>query len=328
MAERVTIKTIALDLGISHMTVSRALSGNPNVQKKTRETIVRRAEELGYTKSATATAMRGDGSKLVGLLLPNITNEFYAKFANSMALECEEAGLHLIIHLTNDDHVVEERSLRRLREVQAEAVILVPAPNGVATDQRDFGTMRVVQLIRQRLLNVPSESLLVADQDAICAAVHHLNKLGCRKIGYIGGDDSLSSGRERMASFQTGIRKLVGPTPETYVRTGPPSFETGRQSTLEMIETHSIDGLLCGGFEISNGALSAILDSESEAHLSTNFVGYGDHSFYQWVRRGISTIDLPVEELARASVKALVANTGETRPHNKIEINAEFLLRE
>ena len=121
MSERITIKTIASDLGVSHMTVSRALSGHPSVRRETREAIVKRAAELGYTRNAAARAMRGDGTQIVGLLLPNILNEFYARFANSLALACEEGGYHLIIHLTNDDALVERQSLGRLREVQAEA---------------------------------------------------------------------------------------------------------------------------------------------------------------------------------------------------------------
>ena len=52
MAGRVTIKSIARDLGISHMTVSRALSNHPHVQKETREAILRRADELGYVKES------------------------------------------------------------------------------------------------------------------------------------------------------------------------------------------------------------------------------------------------------------------------------------
>ena len=69
---RATIKSIARDLDISHMTVSRALSGNPNVKAGTRALILARAKELGYVKSAAANAMRGGQSAIIGLLLPNI----------------------------------------------------------------------------------------------------------------------------------------------------------------------------------------------------------------------------------------------------------------
>ena len=83
---RATLKSIARDLNVSHMTVSRALSGHPNVKAETRDLILARAHELGYVKSFAANAMRGDPTAIVGLLLPNIVNEFYARFANTLAL--------------------------------------------------------------------------------------------------------------------------------------------------------------------------------------------------------------------------------------------------
>ena len=76
VSRRVTIKSIAKDLGISHMTVSRALSNHPNVLQETRDAVQKRARELGYVKSAAAKAMRGDDTRIVGLLLPNILNDF------------------------------------------------------------------------------------------------------------------------------------------------------------------------------------------------------------------------------------------------------------
>ena len=79
MSNRVTIKSIAKDLGISHMTVSRALSDNPKVKAETRTAVILRAQELGYVKSGAAKAMRGDQTTIVGLLLPNLANEFYAR---------------------------------------------------------------------------------------------------------------------------------------------------------------------------------------------------------------------------------------------------------
>ena len=73
MAQRVTIKSIAQDLGISHMTVSRALSNHPSVREETRKTVLERAAELGYVRSAAASAMRGDATGIVGLLLGSPT---------------------------------------------------------------------------------------------------------------------------------------------------------------------------------------------------------------------------------------------------------------
>lgn len=299
MANRVTIKSIALDLGVSHMTVSRALSNTSNVHPKTRDAVLKRAAELGYVKSAAATAMRGDSTRIVGLLLPNLTNEFYAVFANTLALLCEDRGLHLMIHLTNDDAARERLATLRLREVQASAVIMVPAPGEPEREPQEMDDLQVIQLIRTRGLQSPSAALLVEDGGSIGAAVDHLAKAGHTDIGYIGGHQALSSGRHRAKAFHDALKRNgLSPNP-AVIKQEPPSFEMGHALCLSILDgTAAATALVCGGFEISNGALDACLKRGLKLPADLAFIGYGDPSFYKWIEGGISSIFVPVEELA------------------------------
>ncbi len=299
---RVTIKTIAKDLGISHMTVSRALSGHPNVLKETRETIQARARELGYVKSAAALAMRGDGPRIVGLVLPNIVNEFYARFANAMSLACDADALQLIIHLTNDDFEAEELALARLLEVNASAVVMVPTPVQANSPTPNYGSMRVIELIRQRDTNIVHPSIMVEDATAIRDAVQHLVDQGHSRIAYIGANQALSSGRLRLDAFLDGAKEAGLDSNATQVRTGPPSFQMAQVHARDILETGATTALVCGGVEISNGALSAFMSRPKGTAEKFAFVGYGDPSFYAWVNGGITTIQVPVLRLANSAI--------------------------
>jgi len=299
---RVTIKSIAKDLGISHMTVSRALSGNPNVLEETRQTIQARARELGYVKSAAALAMRGDGPKIVGLLLPNIVNEFYARFANAMSLACDAHALQLIIHLTNDDYETEALAIERLNEVQASAVVMVPAPGQVDSPTPTHGSMRVIELIRQRDTTQSHPSIMVEDATAIRDAVQYLVDQGHSKIAYIGANQALSSGRLRLEAFLDGAAQAGLDADATQVRTGPPSFQMAQDNVREILEAGTSTALVCGGVEISNGALSAFMSRPKGTATDFAFVGYGDPSFYAWVNGGITTIQVPVLRLAKSAI--------------------------
>lgn len=324
---RVTIKSIAKELGISHMTVSRALSNNPNVLQETRETIQKRARELGYVKNAAAMAMRGDGAKIVGLVLPNIVNEFYARFANAMALACDAHSLQLVIHLTNDNIDTEEQALERLREIQASCVVMVPAP-GQPNPKVDYpGSMRIIELIRRRDGPTPNPSILVEDSPAIGAAVAHLVQAGHRRIAYIGADKSLSSGRGRLAAFLDGVRDVGLETSAELVRTGAPSFEMGRKNAADILASGSATALVCGGFEISNGALSAFMDNSAKHERKPAFVGYGDPSFYKWVNGGVTTIRVPVVRLVECAI-ALISATAPFEVVLEQSFPAELILRE
>lgn len=281
------------------MTVSRALSDHPNVQADTREAVLRHAREQGYVRNAAARVIRGGATQIVGLLLPNIVNEFYARFANAMARNCDAAGLQLLIHLTNDDGHAEAQALTRLREVQARAVVMVPVPGPEEGADSAGEDVPVIQLIRRRAGTVPRSAVLVNDAPAILAAVRHLAWLGHGRIGYIGAPSDLSSGRMRLAGFEAGLRAAGLPRLEALIRVGEPSFAMGRTEAADLLRAGDATAIICGGIEISNGALSAFMD---HGDMDFGFVGYGDPSFYSWINGGISTIHVPVDELAQAAI--------------------------
>lgn len=307
LSDRVTIKSIAKDLGISHMTVSRALSDHPNVQKDTRDAVRRRAAELGYVKSAAATAMRGDGTAIVGLLLPNIVNEFYARFANDLAEACEAFSYQLIIHLTNDDVDAEAKALKRLREVQAMAAIMVPAPGAGPSTPVHLSGMNIIQLIRHRPMTGTEHLVLVEDGDAIRDAVVNLFERGHTKIAYIGANSELSSGRGRLKAFRAGLAASNLNEEPGLIKTGNPSFQMGCEYAREILTAGKATAIVCGGFEISNGALNALLESQVAQSGKFGFIGYGDPSFYSWIDGGISTIQIPVLPLAQQALQLLRA---------------------
>ena len=328
MSERVTIKSIARDLNISHMTVSRALSGSPHVREETRNAILKRAAELGYVRSAAASTMRGDRTRIAGLLLPNLVNEFYARYADCLAQHCNAAGLQLIIHLTSDQPEHEHSAIKKLREVQAGTVIMVSAPGSLAVDKKDLGDMQIIQLIRTRDLPSPVSTATVEDHRAIVEALEHLVKSGHRNIGYIGGDLSLPSGHKRHSAFVAGMRNLgVALSPE-LIKTGQPSFSAGYECARKLVEEESATAILCGGFEISSGALNGLLEAGSNLPETISFIGYGDPSFYKYLSGGISTISIPVELLAARSAELIHSPMSNADSKNgNCSVEAEFIAR-
>lgn len=311
---RIGVKSIAADLGISHMTVSRALSGHPNVSAKTRALVLARAAELDYVPSAAARVMRGEKTRIVGLLLPNLTNAFYASFADALARFCGEAGFHLNINLTNDNSTEELAAVKRLRELDAFALVMVPTGDIDPNLENLFGDTEIVQLVRRSPMSRPATYLGIDERPALLAAVARLVAAGHKRIGYIGADAGLSSGAARLAAFKEGIVVAHGDPEATLVHVGHPSFETGIAGVNFMMAGDAAPtALVTGGFEISNGALEACLDDNLDIPKQLAFVGFGDSSFYRWVKGGITTIGLPVEAMAMAAVAHLSAvASGET----------------
>jgi DNA-binding LacI/PurR family transcriptional regulator len=300
MTGRVTIKSIAESLGISHMTVSRALSDSPAVRPATRAAVQARAEAMGYVPSAAARAMRGETWPILGLVLPNLLNEFYARMADALAREGEAAGLHVAIDLTNDDGASEDRALARFAALNARAVLRVPAPGA---GPRAGGEMTVIDFIR-RGVDDTAPALLVDDGAALAEAVDLLVAKGHRRIAYIGADLALSSGAERHQAVSAALSRHGRSLDRDIAHLGRPGFDFGAAAARAIAAARPrATALITAGFEISNGALDACLELGLSLPSDIAFVGYGDPASYRWLAGGITTVSLPVEDLARAAVR-------------------------
>jgi len=190
-------------------------------------------------------------------------------------------------------------------------------------------TMQVIQLIRQRQTEANSAALLVDDHAAIQDAVVFLAKAGHSAIAYIGADAALSSGRERLAAFRQGLEVAGIPVNMDLIHTDTPSFEMGRAATEKLLDRTSASALVCGGFEISNGSLSALMIRNQKPNGTFAFVGYGDPSFYSWIDGGLSTIRVPVESLASRAAELVAActDTQNSQPLCTERYSAELIIR-
>ena len=296
----VTIKQIAAHLGVSHMTVSRALSGSPLVTAETRALIVKRAEEMGYVASNAARIMRGKANRSVGLSLPNFENAFYARLANRIAERATSLNLQMMIGLTHDDPAREEDVLRQFAAQQVGAVAMVPAPDG--GDMPAALRNPVLQLLRQRK-GVAAPVLTIEDASAIAAAVEGLKRSGHERIGYIGATATLSTGSSRLAAF----RQAMGAAFDAeLVRTVAPSAAAGAASMAGLLESpRRPTAVVLGGVELSSGAIGHVLESRQDE--APRLVAYGDAYWYGWVMGGLPAIARPVDELAEAVIAWLLA---------------------
>lgn len=301
MVRRATIKSLARELGVSHMTVSRALSGHPRVSEKTRVAILARAEAVGYVRSQAAVTIRGAASGILGLLLPGLLNEFYARLAHQLSLLAAAEGYHLVTHLTDEDPARQSLALQKLVALGAEAAAVVAPPDSVCNGE----PLPIVSLVRQ--VDGIRRFVGIDDREAILAAVARIAARGATRIAYVGGTEKLPTGRARHEAFQAGLA-AAGLQPHNLARLGPPQAPFGRAAMGELLE-QGIDGVVCGGVETTRGAVELCLERGIGMPSQLAFVGYGDAGAYRYLSGGITVIALPVEAVARRALDLLAGRT-------------------
>lgn len=319
MNKRITIKDVAARLGISHTTVSRALADHPQINEATRARVRMMAVELGYVPHAGARQMRGKRSRMIGLIIPDIQNDFYAAVAKTLAESCDETGFQVVLSITGDDPVTEQRHVRELSEARAAGTILVPSPalrRETATLLRGFP---VVQLIRTAA-NLRTDWLGIDDQAGILAATRHLVELGHRRIGYIGGGEDLSTGSARRRGFlQAIIQAGITPQP-SLMHIGPPRGDFGRGAMERLLDHEgSITAVVTAGSRITIGVLDAIEARHIAVPEALSVVGFGDPPWAQWWHGGLTTVGLPVRDIAAAAGDLLLRRIRERERTDDLE---------
>ncbi|MFW6076360.1 MAG: LacI family DNA-binding transcriptional regulator [Hyphomicrobiales bacterium] len=294
-----TLKDLARELDLSPSTVARALSDHPHIASATKARVQQVAESRGYAVHLGARLMRNGRSTLIGLLVPDVQNYFYATVAKAMAQCCHERGFQLVLGNTEDDADNELAQLRGLREARAAGVIIVPSARPAEESVALLRRMRFVQLVRT-MPGLEKESVFrLDDRGGLFEATDHLIALGHRRIAYIGGTLSLSTGSARFAGFRDAMEAAGLQVDDDLLAFGAPraGFATDAFEAM-WARPNRPTALVAGGSRITVGLLEAVTRLKVPVPEQLSLVGHGDAPWFSWWRDGLTTLALPVRDIA------------------------------
>ncbi len=332
MSGNVTIKHIAEYLGISHSTVSRALSDHPHTNAETKLKVRQAVERFGYVPHSAARTLRQDKGSLVGLILPDIKNELFATAAHTLAQRCLKAGLQLALSIAEDDPIAEFKHVTALREARAVGIILTPSPGLLDKTVALLRGVPVVQYSRRHpQLSAPSAS--VDGEYGLLIGTSHLLQLGHRRVGYIGADQDRSTGAERLAGYAKAHKRHKIRLDPALTYLGPTHRDFGHAAVSELLQlSDPPTAFVLGSNALMPGALSGFRHAGLDIPKSMSLVGFGDPSWYAQWGGGITTIGIPLQDLAEAAASQLMRqlqleNMNENAPAH-IALQPFLLLRE
>ncbi|HEY5857562.1 MAG TPA: LacI family DNA-binding transcriptional regulator [Aldersonia sp.] len=295
----VTTKDIAERVELSVSTVGRALADDQRISDATKLRVRQAAAELGYVGNHAARMMRGVPSKVVGLVIPDIRNSFYSTIAHELSKSFSAQGFQLMLSETDDNRTNELRQVRELSANRVAGVIIVPTARPHTESIRLLQKIPHVQLLR-RHTSLGAHWFGTDDTAMIAQATTHLIELGHERIAYIGGPTGLPTGRARLAGYRAAMRE--GERSHTLVEQVPPSsIDEGRRAIRRLLDTSPAPtAVVLGSVQPTLGVLDElrVLGVEVPAELSV--VGFGDEPAFSWWGPGLSTISLPLQEMAEA----------------------------
>lgn len=324
----VTSSHIAKALGIAQSTVSRALSGHPDVSEKTRAEVRAMADRLGYTPNLAARSLVQRRSGTLGLLVqPNIRSRGYDyihRVLREFAIYSSKRGLNICVDYVRETEKEITVSLKRGR---VDGIVIAYASNV----DRIVETMDKLNLpfifLRRRSQAYP-EAAFVDTQDAsgAKALVHHLYELGHRRIAYIG--TRTQPNEARIKGYVDGCKKLNLNIPEDWVIQKGETSERIESVSSILRRPHCPTALVCYDDLIAAEIIAWSKSQGIRVPSDLSVTGFGDEDIAFLIDPTLTTIRLPIDNLVRMAVDSLVQSIEHNRrPHIQETIPVQLIAR-
>lgn len=318
---RATLKEVAKAAGVSLASASYAINGAGSVGEATREHVLKVAAQLGYRPNQSAKAMKTGRTGAIGLIVPDLTNPFFPNLAQVVIQAAREHGYSVFLTDTGGSPEAEQRAVSLMVEHGVDGVIWFPIDDGEPVGRLIAGVPTVV-LDR----NLPGYDVIQADYaDGGRLAAEHLIAAGHVNIGVISGPHAASSSRQRAEAALAVVAdraKLAWHVHNAFSVDLEPSVTAA-------LESRSATAVIAGADLIAIGAMRHVRSMGLSVPADVSVVGFDDIPWAQLNDPPLTTIDMPVEDMAAAAVETLVrrmAHRGE--PRRRVVFNVELVERD
>lgn len=306
----VTLEQVAAAAGVSTSTASRALAGKARqcrISAKTEEAILLAAKGLGFQASHVARSLRSRKSGLIGLLVPDASNPFFAAIAREATIRAEQHGLSTLLADSHDSIEHEQELLTHLLSRQVEGLIIcsIGGSHGHLKSLEQSGASVVVVdrwFSDLRLPTVTSDN----EHGAFVATIAMIEK-GHRRIGCLQGRPGTSSNDERLLGFHRAFRAGRLEADPRWIRGDDFSEASGYRATCELLDgCPDISAIFAFSNQNALGALRAFGERQLTIPHDLSLVMFDDAAFAQYMASPLSVIRQDVETIGRTAAELLI----------------------
>jgi len=289
------MKDIARDLGVSVITVSKALRDHSDISDATRARVLKRVKELNYKPNYAARALVTGRSNMIGLIVPDLVHSFYSEVGNGLSGVLRKHGYNLVISSSDENQEIENQMVDQLMARRVDCLVIASA-NWTQSSLKRITDGNIPLVLVDRKIPGIDASFVGGDDELIGAmATEHLIEIGCRTIAHVGGS-KVSPARGRLEGYKKALVKHhMSPGPN-YIAVSESldhrAHETGYESAMKLLKLNPRpDGIFCFSDPLAIGAIRAILESGLRIPEDVALIGCGNLHYDAYLRVPLSSID-------------------------------------
>jgi len=305
-AKRPDIRTVAALAKVSIATVSRAVNGSSAVSEQLSKRVWQAVEQLNYFPNTQARSLVSGHSRILGIIVENITNPFFPELIQSFEEIAVAHGYEILVSSSNSDPAQLETCVRRMLERKVEGVAVLTFGEEEPVLDRLMQNNIPMVLAEFKVKNPKVSTILLDYATGIHAAIKHLADLGHDKIAFLSGPHSLHSAVTRENDFRNAM-KIAGLTMQKKwviecdhtLKGGVVGFDK-----LQSLPSRPT-AVLCSNDMTAIGVLRAAYLQDLRVPQDLSVVGLDDIDFAEYTLPALTTIRLSRVDLARAAFEAL-----------------------
>ncbi len=320
------MKDIARDLGLSVVSVSKALRNHPDISDETRARVLKRIQEVNYQPNLAARTLTTGRTYSVGLVVPDLLHPFFAQIAHSLSAELRLHGYSVILASSDEDPTMEQQEIGHLLARRVDALLIASAQWTVETFRRIEEQRIPYVLIDRKFVGLAANFVGVDDEAVGVLATTHLIEQGCKRLAHIRGPE-VSTALGRLEGFKRALatHNLIS-LPGHVLSIGTSGDHRGHTGAYE-ITTRLLsgpsrpDGIFCYNDPVALGTMRAILDAGLRIPEDIAVVGCGNLLYSDFLRVPLTSIDQnsqSIGELAARLALGLMHAKGPVRPTTEL----------
>lgn len=304
-----TIYDVAKRAGVSTYTVSSVINRSAFVSPELTKRVLEAVRELNYTVNEVARSLQTRQTKTVGMLIPDISNPFYAQVVYAVEERLRSEGYALILGSTHDQTEQQAHYLKVFGAKQVDGLLMFPAPG----DEGDFEPLLAMKkplvFVGRRPRHVDADVVYADNVKGTRLAVEHLLGKGHKRVAIVVGPLALTANEDRVAGWRAALKKRRLAAPDGFIGAGDWTMASALQITqvwLKSPQDERPTAVFAANFLMLTGVLKAIKAAGLRCPADVEVMSSDDYEWLDAFDPPISTVAQPSRQMGDEAAQLLL----------------------
>jgi len=334
MKKKLSIADIAKNLNISKTTVSFVLNGKASeyhISESLEKKILDYIEEVGYRPNQFAQALRTGKTKIIGMMVEDISDPFFASVARMIEEASYRMGYKIVYCSTENNTQKTKDFIEVYRSRQVDGYIIAPPPGIEKEIQSLIDDHLPVVLFDRSIPGVETDDVLVDNFQSTYEAMKHFIQNGYKHVGMITLKSDQIQMTERLLGYQKAMDEIESPHIVQRITYHDDKEKTIKEIEVYLTEHPEMDAVFFATNYIADNGLEAIRNLKLSIPGDLGVIVFDDHNLFRLFTPSISAISQPIKEISETTIELMLSRLAEPKKPTKykhIKLGTKLILRE